>query len=182
MILVLGGTRSGKSTFAEKKATETKEALNTNVMYVATSIGFDADMKDRINKHRENRDKSWITLEKYKKFSDNDVNKDCEVVMLDCLTLMISNLILESDYNFDEITPAQVDNLEKVVEEEIKQFLSVFKSKELIIVSNEVGLGLVPSYKLGAIFRDISGRMNQMLAREATEVYLMTAGIEMRIK
>ncbi|MGL4449673.1 MAG: bifunctional adenosylcobinamide kinase/adenosylcobinamide-phosphate guanylyltransferase [Sarcina sp.] len=182
MILVLGGARSGKSTFAEKKALEKKIKLDTNVIYVATSIGFDADMKDRINKHRQSRDTSWITLEKYKDFNLNDKDEKCNVVLLDCLTLMVSNLILESNYNFDEITPKEVDEIEKNIEDEVMKFLDVFKDKELIIVSNEVGLGLVPVYKLGAVFRDISGRMNQIIAKKASEVYFMTAGMEMRIK
>ena len=182
MILVLGGARSGKSTFAEKKATQIKNDLNTNVMYVATSIGFDAEMKDRIKKHQNNRDSSWITLEKYKDFNNSDVNKECNIILLDCLTLMISNIILETKYDFDTITPREVDILEEEVELQIKKYIDVFKGKELIIVSNEVGLGLVPSYKLGAIFRDIAGRMNQMIARLSDEVYLLTAGIEMRIK
>ncbi|MGL4762930.1 MAG: bifunctional adenosylcobinamide kinase/adenosylcobinamide-phosphate guanylyltransferase [Sarcina sp.] len=182
MILVLGGARSGKSTFAEKKATEIKNELNTNVMYVATSIGFDAQMRDRIEKHRDNRDNSWITLEKYKDFNIKDEKKGCEVVLLDCLTLMISNIILEAKYDFDSITTSEVDILEKEVEFQIKKYLDIFKDKQLIIVSNEVGLGLVPAYKLGAIFRDIAGRMNQMIAMMSDEVYLLTAGIEMRIK
>ncbi|MGL4656456.1 MAG: bifunctional adenosylcobinamide kinase/adenosylcobinamide-phosphate guanylyltransferase [Sarcina sp.] len=182
MILVIGGARSGKSTFAEKKASEFKELYKTNVMYIATSIGFDAEMKDRIKKHRESRDNSWVTLEKYKKFKKEDMSEKCEVVLLDCLTLMISNLILETKYDFDRITPKEVDDIENLVEKEIKSFLEIFREKEIIIVSNEVGLGLVPPYRLGAIFRDISGRMNQLIAREAEQVYLMTAGIEMRIK
>ena len=182
MILVTGGARSGKSTFAEKKAEEFKVKLDSNVMYVATSIGFDAEMKDRINKHKESRNNQWITLEKYRGFDKSDDNEKCEVILLDCLTLMISNIILESGYDFDKITPKEVDKLEESVEAEIKEFIGSFTGKEVIIVSNEVGLGIVPAYKLGAIFRDIAGRMNQMIARLSDAVYLLVAGIEIRVK
>ena len=182
MILVIGGARSGKSSFAEERASKISEKSKTNVMYVATSIGFDADMKDRIQKHKDSRSKKWITLEKYCNFTRKDIDKECNVVMLDCLTLLISNIILESKYDFDNITNAEIDKLESTVEFEINMFLKVFEKKEIIIVSNEVGLGLVPPYKLGAIFRDIAGRMNQLIARKSEEVYLMTAGIAMKIK
>ena len=182
MILVIGGARSGKSSFAEERASKISEESKTNVMYVATSIGFDADMKDRIQKHKNSRSKKWITLEKYSNFTSEDIDKDCGLVMLDCLTLLISNIILESKYDFDNITNAEIDKLENTVKFEINMFLKIFEEKEIIIVSNEVGLGLVPPYKLGAIFRDIAGRMNQLIARKSEDVYLMTAGIPMKIK
>lgn len=182
MKLILGGARSGKSSFAEEISTEISENKETNVMYVATAIGFDADMQDRIKKHRNSRSDKWITLEKYSNFIDSDINSECDVILLDCMTLMISNLILDSNYNFDKITNKEIDRLELKIEKEIDKFLEVFDSKEIIIVSNEVGLGLVPPYKLGAIFRDIAGRMNQRIARNASDVYFLTAGIPMKIK
>lgn len=185
MILVIGGARSGKSTFAEEKAKEISSFKKSNVAYIATSIAFDDSMKDRIKKHRQQRDKNWITIERYKDFKEIIINenfKSCDIVLIDCLTLMISNLLLEYKGNFDNITPLEIDEIEKEIEDEIKSLINVCCDKEIIVVSNEVGLGIVPAYRLGAVFRDIAGRMNQFIARESKEVYLLTAGIPLKIK
>lgn len=187
MIFVIGGARSGKSSFAEGKTKELQEKLNTNVLYVATSIPFDDDMKDRVQKHKDSRPNTWHTLEQYKDFKsmvDTEFFKKSDVILLDCMTLMVSNLLLENNVDFDTVPRCEVNVIEANIITEIKNFLSICReyNKNLIIVANEVGLGVVPPYRLGNIFRDIAGRANQLIARECEEVFLLTAGIPLKIK
>lgn len=187
MILVTGGARSGKSKFSEEKAKELQDLYNSNVLYIASSIPFDEDMKDRIKKHKEQRPKSWYTLEAYKDFQllyEKEEFLNSKIILLDCLTLMISNILLEYNGDFDKIPGNEIDELEKNIITEILKLINICKdhNKELIIVSNEVGLGLVPPYRLGCIFRDISGRANQLVAKISKDVYLITAGIPLKIK
>lgn len=187
MIFVIGGARSGKSSFAEEKTKELQENLDTNVLYVATSIPFDDDMKDRVQKHKDSRPSTWHTLEQYKGFKsmrDTEAFKQSNVILLDCMTLMVSNLLLENNVDFDTVPRSEVDIMEANIVNEIREFISICKenNKQLVIVANEVGLGVVPPYRLGNIFRDIAGRANQLIARESEEVFLLTAGIPLKIK
>ncbi|MGL4345045.1 MAG: bifunctional adenosylcobinamide kinase/adenosylcobinamide-phosphate guanylyltransferase [Cellulosilyticaceae bacterium] len=187
MILVIGGARSGKSTFAEEKSKQYQEQRGGNVLYIATSIAFDDDMKFRIAKHREARPSTWETLEQYKSFEDIFEDRGfeaCQTVLVDCMTLMVSNLLLEQPVDFDTIGYDEISQIEQMIVKEVKGLISVCKQydKQLIVVSNEVGFGVVPPYRLGSIFRDIAGRINQKIARDSEEVYLLTAGIPMKIK
>ncbi|KNF07901.1 bifunctional adenosylcobalamin biosynthesis protein CobU [Gottschalkia purinilytica] len=183
VILITGGARSGKSTLGENKAKE----LGKNIVYIATSIAFDDGMKDRIKKHKESRPSHWATIEKYKDFSnivEDEAFLQSDLILLDCMTLMISNLLLESNIDFDNCKIEEIDNIEKKIFEEVNTLLEVINkyNKNIIIVTNEVGMGIVPSYKLGSIFRDIAGRINQYLASKAEEVYITISGIPMKIK
>ncbi|MBF7096874.1 bifunctional adenosylcobinamide kinase/adenosylcobinamide-phosphate guanylyltransferase [Alkalibacter mobilis] len=180
IIMVTGGARSGKSTFAEKIARQFE-----NVAYVATSIPFDDGMEHRIKKHREQRPSSWETIEQYKDFENvfnMDSYKKSELLLVDCLTVMITNLMFYSEMDFDECTPEDVDKLEKDIKKEVEDLLRLSDNKQMIIVTNELGMGLVPAYKMGNYFRDIAGRMNQYVASMADEVYLVVSGIEMKLK
>jgi len=183
LILITGGARSGKSTLAEKKALE----LGNKVVYIATAIAFDEGMKDRIKKHRLDRPANWITIEKYKDFADiiEDTNlKSSDLILLDCMTLMVSNLMLDSNLDFDNCSMEEINILENDIFKEVEALLSIIAdgSKTVVIVTNEVGMGLVPSYRMGSIFRDIAGRINQYIARKADDVYLTVSGIEVKIK
>jgi len=183
LILITGGARSGKSTLAEKKALE----LGENVVYIATAIAFDEGMKDRIKKHRSDRPTNWRTIEKYRSFTDiiEDTSfKASDLILLDCMTLMVSNLMLESTLDFDHCTMEEIDQLENEIFKEVDDLLTILISsnKKAIIVTNEVGMGLVPSYRMGSIFRDIAGRMNQYIATKASEVYFTVSGIVVKIK
>ncbi|WP_055070421.1 bifunctional adenosylcobinamide kinase/adenosylcobinamide-phosphate guanylyltransferase [Clostridium massiliamazoniense] len=183
MILVTGGARSGKSSFAENYVK--KISTLDEVLYIATAIAFDEGMKNRIKKHREGRPKEWETLERYKDFAcfkDNNIYKNKKVILLDCMTLLISNLLLEYKGDFDKISEEEIDKLEEYIDQEVSNFLEVFSDKKIVIVTNEVGMGLVPAYKLGSIFRDIAGRMNQKIAKRADEVYFLVSGIPMKVK
>ncbi|MEF9960946.1 MAG: bifunctional adenosylcobinamide kinase/adenosylcobinamide-phosphate guanylyltransferase [Niameybacter sp.] len=187
MILVLGGARSGKSSYAEESVKKHIAQEGGDVLYVATSIAFDEDMQDRVKKHQEARPSHWHTLEQYKGFNTLEEHPDFQkskVVMLDCVTLMVSNLLLDYPVDFDHIPRHEIDQMEGLITKEVKDFVTACQKhhKHLILVSNEVGLGIVPAYRLGSIFRDIAGRMNQLLAREADEVYFLVSGIPMKIK
>ena len=183
LVLITGGARSGKSRFAEKIAKESEG----KVVYIATAIPFDDQMKDRIKKHKTSRPREWVTIERYKDFKDLTINQvflDSDLVLLDCITLMVSNLLMDSGLNFASCSMEKVGMLEKSIFEEIRDLLNLVElhDKKLILVSNEVGMGLVPPFRMGNIFRDISGRVNQHMAREAEEVYFMVSGIPMKVK
>lgn len=182
LILVTGGARSGKSTFAEGKAKE----FGKNVLYVATSKAIDDEMKQRIVKHRAQRPADWETFEEYKNLDVSlvDIIQDKDAVLLDCITIMITNLMLDECYDWDNLTRDKVEEIENSVEHQIERLISLSKMSEVpfILVTNEVGLGVVPPSSIGRDFRDIAGRMNQLLAKVADEVYFCVSGIPMRIK
>lgn len=181
LIFVTGGARSGKSTFAEKTA----KKAGRHTVYLATGIPFDEGMKARIARHQAERPADWSTIERYKNFGELIKNSDfmkSEVVILDCLTVMITNLMMDQDLDYDTCSTVEVDKVEVVIRNEIAELLAVCREKRLIMVTNELGMGLVPSYKLGSYFRDIAGRMNQYVAAEANEVYMTICGIPQKIK
>ena len=177
--LILGGARSGKSTYAEKLA----GGHGGKVVYIATAQGLDDEMKTRIAAHRAQRPSNWNTLEIPTRVGQSIARKppEADLVLLDCLTLLVSNILMEvSD---DPDSPA-VDQGKSSVEEEIQALLSAIESSraDWIIVSNEVGMGLVPPYPLGRLYRDMLGWANRRLAENADEVTLMVAGLPWRLK
>ena len=187
MILVTGGARSGKSAFAEQLL-----QAESSVLYIATSIVFDKEMEERVKLHKQRRKKNWETLEAYREVGNKVLNlKKCYTgIMLDCVTIMISNLLMEAAPNF---TDEEYNNLDYRVEEtkilyEMKKLVEAIKEMEnkyytkVVFVTNEVGAGIVPENKLSREFRDIAGKVNQYLAKEAKEVYLVVSGIPMKIK
>lgn len=182
LILVTGGARSGKSTFAEEKAKE----FGNDVLYIATSKAIDDEMKQRIAKHRAQRPAEWETLEDYKNLDRLIADKISEksAIMLDCITIMISNLMLDECFDWDNLSREKVEEIEGLIEEEIRKLISIsnFAGIPLILVTNEIGLGVVPPSAIGRDFRDIAGRMNQILAKAADEVYFCVSGIPMKLK
>ncbi|KLO22302.1 bifunctional adenosylcobinamide kinase/adenosylcobinamide-phosphate guanylyltransferase [Marinitoga sp. 1155] len=183
IIMVTGGARSGKSTFAQKIA----KKFGNNILYIATAIPFDDGMRDRIKKHKNARPKDWKTLEQFKNF-DNLLNNEefliSDTIIFECMTLMVSNLLLKHNVDFDKIDYNKIDEIEKEIFVEVEKLIKIIKIKEknMIIVTNEVGMGIVPSYKLGNIFRDIAGRINQYLAKNSDEVYITISGIPLKLK
>jgi len=174
MTFILGGARSGKSRFAQELAAK----LAKRVLFVATGEALDEEMYARIETHKRSRSPTWKTLE-----APTDVAKairskigDTEVVIVDCMTLLVSNLMGTGDID--------AETLEKKVTAELKELVDFMGTREahFIIVSNEVGLGVVPAYPAGRVYRDALGMANQMLARNADEVYFMVAGIPIPLK
>ena len=166
--LILGGARSGKSSYALGLAMKYKK-----VAFIATCLGLDKEMQERIRLHKESRPKHWKTFEEPRDLARliGKLGNGFDCILIDCLTLLVSNLILSKN--------SQEQILEKI--EELLAVLSKKKAK-VIMVSNEVGLGLVPVNKLGRDFRDIAGRVNQMVARNADKVFFIVAGIPLKIK
>lgn len=182
-ILVTGGARSGKSDFAEDKATE----LGDTITYIATAISSDKSMQHRIQEHKSNRPSTWATIEMYKDFKELDKNSnfiESDLIILDCVTLMVSNLLVESGIDFDKCTYEDIDNIENHIFDEVDIIISQMDDydKIFIAVTNEVGMGIIPSDKSSIILGDISGRVNQYLANRAREVYMSVSGIPLKIK
>lgn len=183
IIYVTGGARSGKSSFAEDHVAASK----LKRVYLATSIPFDNEMKLRVEKHKEQRGENWLTIEAYKNLYEilQEKIKDEKIILLDCLTVMVTNLmIMEEERDWDNIGKDELYSIEKSIEAEIKGVFKFVKEKdlELVVVSNELGMGLVPPYALGRHFRDIAGRMNQLVAKRADEAYLVVSGLPMKLK
>lgn len=180
---VIGGSRSGKSTFAEIKANEYGE----KVLYIATAVITDQAMADRVKKHKEQRPESWKTLEMYSDFHTltnfNEFNES-DVVLIDCMTTLIGNFMFDSKLDFDNCKIEEVNNLEKRIIANIISLINICNknNKKLIIVSNETGLGVVPSYYMGNYFRDISGRTNNRIGQESDYMYFIFSGIPIKLK
>ena len=180
VILLLGGSRSGKSYYAEVLAKKSAD----KVLFVATAEAGDEDMRLRIQKHQQARPANWRTLEATAHLGNRieDELEDEKIVIIDCITLLVSNIFCRYDApQFDNIPDS---DLEKQVLDEIKELQRCLKKVDasFIIVSNEVGLGLVPDNRMGRLYRDFLGSANQMLAQSADEVYFMVAGIPLRVK
>lgn len=166
---ILGGARSGKSTMAEALA-----AGRQRVLFVATAEGLDEEMERRIQFHREGRPESWDTLEEPRHLEEalRPRLQQYEVFLLDCITMWVSNLLIEQ--------PDPRAGEGRVLDA-ARSLLDMIESSEAIwiLVSNEVGLGLVPASPLGRVFRDTLGRVNQTIAGRADRVTLMVAGMPM---
>ena len=183
LIFVLGGARSGKSAFAEQLARNPSAGSGGRVLYVATAEALDEEMRHRIDAHRRQRPASWDTLEEPlslvtslgSRLYGNDGGREYDTCLLDCLTLWISNQLLarEGDPSAEREILATAGELLEVYEKSAATW---------IVVSNEVGLSVVPATPLGRTFRDVQGRVNQMFAARADRAYLMVAGLAMDLK
>ena len=152
--------------------------------YIATAQGLDEEMQTRITAHQDKRQTDWVTLEIPSRVGQTLQThpnwKNSDIVLLDCLTLLVSNLVLEASPDIDgpnekaaaALIQAEIDSLQATVQT---------SAADWIVVSNEVGMGLVPPYPLGRVYRDLLGWANQQLALTANEIYLMVAGIPMRL-
>jgi len=190
LILILGGARSGKSAFAERVAASS----GRTVTYIATATAGDDEMRTRIAHHRASRPREWHTIEEPLDLAGavRQAYRFADVLLLDCVTLWLGNMLSQE--------PGQRENDDKSIEElritsnlfdeaclkQVEALLAVVQSAEpnktLIVVTNEVGLGVVPAYPLGRVYRDTLGYVNQRLAQAADRVYLMMAGMAVDIK
>jgi adenosylcobinamide kinase/adenosylcobinamide-phosphate guanylyltransferase len=178
--LIIGGARSGKSRFAQETAAKTGKA----VLFVATAEAGDEEMRQRIEAHRKARPSAWKTLEVTthvgSQISQNMGNT--QTVILDCITMLINNVFQQ--HTRDDNKDLDAVHIEKEVDEEIGELIKCMERSDadFIIVSNEVGLGLVPADPMSRLFRDLLGKANQMLAQHIDEVILMVAGIPVKVK
>jgi len=177
--VILGGARSGKSGYAEQLAAE----RGRQILYVATAQAWDAEMAERIANHRTQRPDTWQTLEAPIAVGNAissalQKQPQTDLILLDCLTLLASNLLITLPEDATEAAATTV------LMAEIDALLVVWRASnaQWIIVSNEVGLGIVPPYALGRLYRDALGRANQRLAAAAAEVIFMVAGLPMIVK
>ena len=172
LIFILGGARSGKSAFAEGLARQ-----GGRVLYVATAQAFDEAMERRIAAHQEQRPSEWGTLEEPVALLGvlSGALEGYDTCLLDCATMWVSNMLLEME--------GEADAEQRILAEALR-LLEVYErsSATWIVVSNEVGLGVVPSSALGGTYRDILGRVNQALAARADKVYFMVAGLALEMK
>jgi adenosylcobinamide kinase / adenosylcobinamide-phosphate guanylyltransferase len=179
IILLLGGARSGKSFHAQELAKKLGK-----VLFVATATAGDEDMRLRIEKHKRDRPVGWRTLEATEHLGTRieDEIADGQVVIIDCITLLLSNIFCRYDeQEFENIAESII---EQQVLAEIKELQNCLAKVEasFIIISNEVGLGIVPETRMGRLYRDLLGKANQKLAQSADEVSLMIAGIPLQVK
>jgi adenosylcobinamide kinase/adenosylcobinamide-phosphate guanylyltransferase len=184
LVLILGGARSGKSTFAERLARDS----NRSVAFIATALANDDDMRNRIEHHRAVRPISWHTIEEplYLTKAVNQAATRADVLLIDCMTTWLANWLFaqEGADQLDDtaISALHYDSALREVDALLQTAASLDASKTLIIVTNEVGLGIVPAYPLGRIYRDVLGLVNQRIAAAASRVYLMVAGLGVDIK
>jgi len=169
IIFISGGARSGKSRLAEELACQHGEPL----LYVATAHAGDAEMAARISRHQERRGLAWQTIEEPYELLSVLAGHDgwFKAVLVDCITLWLTNLLLSCGQN-------------EAVLEKVRELAAAAKDlrSPLILVSNEVGMGIVPDNELARRFRDLAGEANGILAAAADEVYVMFSGLPLKIK
>lgn len=168
IIFILGGARSGKSRYAVALARKCKK-----VAFIATCRPLDKEMRQRIILHQKARPKYWRTYEEFQDIPSllMKMGNAFDCIIIDCLTLLVSNLILDG-------------SKEEKIMSKINAILVALNNKKakVIIIANEVGLGVVPANRLGRDFRDIAGRVNQLVAKESSDIFFIVAGIPTRIK
>ena len=171
--LILGGARSGKSTYAQQLAA----TMGGKVLFCATAEPLDDEMQSRIEQHRRSRPVDWDTVEASRDIGTalHKMVAGYDTVIIDCITLLVANCIGEN---------TNVDTAEQLVHSEITNLINLMQRKHssYMLVSNELGNGLVPENGLGRVYRDVLGKANQMLAAHADEVYLMVAGLPLKLK
>ena len=166
IILITGGARSGKSSYAEKLAL----SLSPNPVYMATARVWDEEFRQRVIRHQEARGPEWTNLEEEKELSRHDVSG--RVVLIDCVTLWCTNFLFDLQ--------GHVDSSLKAVKEEFNRFTA--QDATFIFVTNEIGLGGTSENELQRKFTDLQGWMNQYIAAQADEVIMMVCGIPLKIK
>ncbi len=184
-ILVTGGARSGKSSFAEKLCEKSGE----KVAYIATAQVFDDEMKARVKLHRDRRPDLWDTFESPtgvgKLLSDISGGKVYyDAILVDCLTVLTTNVFLLDEIDWDNPSNDKIDSIKNKVFDEIDQIIFSLKSinSNVIFVTNELGMGIVPENAMARAFRDIAGWVNQKMADKVDEVYFVVSGIPIKIK
>ena len=185
LLLVTGGARSGKSTFAENYAQQSGK----DIVYIATCQGLDEEMSSRIEAHRRRRPDTWKTIEEPLGLAGSLLSygrSPQRLLLIDCLTLWLSNSLL-SKAGFDGERLADEHMIPGMMEKVLTEArnVAVLAAKvpaQVVVVTNEVGQGLVPENRLGRLYRDLAGQTNSLLAARADKVYLLVAGLPVRLK
>lgn len=184
VVFITGGARSGKSSFAERYA----GGSGKEVVYVATSPVVDEETRERIRAHRSRRPQEWITVEEPLLLEKilREHGSSGRVLLVDCLSLWVTNHLLDrAGIDGDRLYSAH--DASRISEELLGYFESVATltrntEADVIVVSNEVGMGLVPDNRLSRVYRDLAGKVNQLFAGVADEVYILLAGIPLRLR
>lgn len=189
---ITGGARSGKSAYAEQLAA----ALDRPVVYVATAEAGDPEMEERIARHRRRRPASWTTIEEPRAVADllERIGQQDGTILIDCLTLLITNLIYQDwplqpagDSTGERpgvLPPTVTEQIEDRVMAEVRRLAEAACSSraQVILVSNEVGLGLVPASPEARLFRDLAGWANQAMAARADRALMLVSGLAFDLK
>lgn len=184
LVLVTGGARSGKSSYAEGILHQ----IEGQKLYIATAIAFDEEMKERIKKHQSVRPAGWETYEGFKNLDEIIKEKGIKVqgVLLDCVTLWLTNLLFDAvgATDIDLVSQDEMNQIEQDILGELQKFIREAQRIDttVVLVTNEIGMGIVPENKLSRAFRDLQGRMNQMLGKAADQVVLVVCGVPLVIK
>jgi len=190
IVLVTGGVRSGKSTFAEKLALHSGKEL----IYLATAGVEDEEMLERVKHHQRNRSSLFKTIEEALKphLVLDQESSPGKLILVDCLTMLITNLFMKDiDSNGAVRDGEDIYADEALLEEAAERtldYIRFFRDRatacqaDLIIVTNEVGMGVVPNYPVGRVFRDLAGRANQVLATAADQVWMVVCGLPQQFK
>lgn len=165
--LITGGERSGKSSYAENLAME----LSPTPMYVATARKWDDDFQKRIDRHQKDRDERWINIEKEKYLSEVDFSGNAAIV--DCVTLWLTNFFIDTKNDVALSLEQAKAEFDKIASQE---------NATIIIVTNEIGMGVHAETQIGRKFTELQGWMNQYIAKNADNVVLMVSGIPVKIK
>lgn len=187
LVLITGGARSGKSSFAVQLASR----LGERVLYIATAEVGDPEMEARIIRHRNSRPAGWKTVEVTGDLAAALAKtEDADVVLIECLTLLVNNLLMrelgQGPWEAEDglIDGEEAENIEKKIAQVLEDALNTAKNirPTVIMVTNEVGFGIVPPYSMGRFYRDLMGTVNQQVAMAADEVYFTISGIPTKVK
>lgn len=186
IFMVMGGARSGKSEFAEKLMAGTEGRRKG---YIATSQVLDEEMKYRVMVHQARRPAAWKTFEVMHEAGPmmKTILDGADSVLFDCITMYVSNLLMDhmDCRRVETLGVSDLEELRKILQEDLDEIfamISAYQGKEIIFVSDELGMGIVPGNAMSRVYRDLVGLANQYIAARADKVYLSIAGITIDLK
>ena len=182
--LVTGGARSGKSVYGEQLALT---CGGDNVLYIATSVIVDEEIKERVKKHLERRPLAWETEERYKNLiglNDLESFRFAKVILFDCIGFGLNNLLYDVLLDWDNPDDSELSIVECKIIKELGDLISLCRKegKDLVMITNEVGDSLVPENRISRTFRDLLGKANCFAAAKSDSVILMTCGLSLELK